>query len=58
MVTKQIDGGFGLIRNLTIKAVLDSVSEEKGKLIREQLKKENPKSYKEFLEYEKIYDKA
>lgn len=60
MVKKELayDSGYGLIGNLTKIILLNDIfSEEDSKEYRKKLKKEDPKKYEQFLEFEKEYGK-
>lgn len=48
-----LDGGYGLIGNLSTKMVLDNIPKDKAKEYREQLEKENSLAYKQYCEWEK-----
>lgn len=48
------DGGYGDIGNLTVYTILSDLTEDEEKKFRNDLKKENPEQYKEYLEYEKL----
>ena len=52
----DLDYGYG-INNVFWKSILDDCSEEEEKVIRARLKKETPRQYKEFQEFEKEYEK-
>lgn len=52
----DLDYGYG-INNVFWRSILDDCFEEEEKVIRARLKKETPRQYKEFQEFEKEYEK-
>ena len=48
------DGGYGNIGNLTVYIILSDLTDEEEKKFREDLKKETPKQYEEYIEYENL----
>lgn len=52
------EDGYGTVGNIVTKMMLDRIlDEDEQKEYRQELKKKDGKKYKEFLEYEKQFDK-
>lgn len=54
----KIDGGYGVVGNMIKFILLETLNDEDKKSYEEQLRKENPQRYEEFLEYCRQIDKS
>jgi hypothetical protein len=58
MVVYNKDGGYGIVGNMNKYSILSQLpSDDLRKEYEDNLKKENPKAYKEYKEWEKLIEK-